>query len=187
MESFDMDVLLIIPLNSLLLLFLWLASRELRKALTEIRTITRLKQSGTLQQGTITNIDLKRYPPTVYGKVVFKYRENKTTYRGKHIMSAASAKTLMKGDREAVIRYLPGQPRSARIESAFADSFERKRALIMGCALFACFLLAIGAEATGFVLGWRVMEVQVFTVCVFVPGGLIIMLVAYVALRFFFH
>jgi hypothetical protein len=81
-----MDVLLTLPFVFFVLLFLWLGFREVRKALTEIRTIARLKQSGVLQQGTIMKIEMKRYPPTTYGKVVFQYKENKTTYLGKHLM-----------------------------------------------------------------------------------------------------
>jgi len=180
-----MDLLLTLPFVFFVLLFLWLGSRELRKALTEIRTIARLKQSGVFQRGTIMKIEVKRYPPTVYGKVVFQYKENKTTYRGKHLMSAASAKTLMKENREVVLRCLPGQPQSARIESAITDSFETKRALIMGCALGACFVLAMGAIGTGFVLGWSVMAVEIFAILVFFFGGLLSMGGAFLALRSF--
>jgi hypothetical protein len=179
-----MDFLLTIPFVFFVLLFLWFGSRELRKALTEIRTIARLKQSGVLQQGTIMKIEMKRYPPTVYGKVVFQYKENKTTYMGKHIMSSASAKALMKENREVVLRCLPGQPRSARIDSTITDSFETKRALIMGYALCACFVLVMGATVTGFVLGWSVVAVEVFAILVFFFGGLLSMGVAFLALRF---
>ncbi|HEU5382867.1 MAG TPA: DUF3592 domain-containing protein [Ktedonobacteraceae bacterium] len=180
-----MDVLLTLPFVFFALLFLWLGGREVSKALTEIRTIARLKRSGVLQQGTILKIEMKRYPPTTYGKVVFQYKESKTTYLGKHLMSAASAKTLMKENRAVVLRYLPGQPRSARIERAITDSFETKRALIMGCASCTCFVLAMGATGTGFVLGWSIMAVEVFAILVFVVDGLLSMGVAFLALRFF--
>lgn len=166
------------------LIFLWLGGKELKTALAEMRTIARLKQSGVLQQGTILKIELKRYPATMYGKVVFQYKEKKTTYRGKHIMSAASAKTLMKGDRAVNIRSLPGQPRSARIDGAIPDSFETKRSLIMGCAILACVVLMVGAAATGLVLGWKVEAVELFAALVFTLGGFLSMFAALLVLRF---
>lgn len=166
------------------LFFLWLGSREMSKALTEIRTLARLKQSGVPQPGTILKIEMKRYPPTMYGKVIFQYKENKTTYRGKHLMSVASAKTLMKEQREVVLRCLPRQPRSARIERALTDSFETKRALIMGCAFCTCVVLAMGVSSTGFALGWGVIAIEVFAILVFSFGGLLSMGVAFLALHF---
>jgi len=184
MRSFDMSFVPAIPLVFFVLVILWVGSREVKKALREIKTIARLKQSGILQPGTIMKIDPKRYPPVEYAQVVFQYKENKTTYRGKHLMSSATAQTLMKEDRAVRIRSLPGQPQSARIDDALGDSFETKRALIMGCALLACFVLVLGATGIGVLLGWNVGAVEVFTALVFFLVGLLSMGVAALALRF---
>lgn len=171
-------------LVSVTLLLFWGGSRELRKALTEVKTIARLRQSGVLQPGTILKIEVKRFPPTEYREVIFQYKENKTTYRGKHRMSSVSAKRLMKEDQEKSIRFLPGHPQSARVDGFLTDSFETKRALIMGCALLACFVLVMCAVGVGFVLGWRVETVEVFAFLVFSLSIFLSMPVAWLALRF---
>ena len=81
----------------------------------------------------------------------------------------------MKEHREVVLRCLPGQPQSARIESAITDSFETKHALIMGYAFCACFVLVMGVAVTGFVPGWSVVAVEVFVILMFFFSGLLSM------------
>lgn len=183
-RSWSMSVVAIIPLSFFVLVFLWVGGRSVRNALSEIRTVARLQQSGVLQPGTILKIELKRYPPTMYGTVLFQYKENRTTYRGKHFMSAPSAKSLMKGDQEVMIRFLPGLPRSARIDEVFTDPFEIKRTLIMGSALCGFFVVMMGAAIWGLVLGWTTEAVVGSVVLAFFLWSLLSLPVAWLALRF---
>ena len=112
----------------------------------ETRMTIKLERHGVTAPGKITNWNVPMGQRTKdLRKVAFTYNMNGITYRGNQILWKNQVQFMLKSEQKIEIRYLAGNPHSARLDALFRKTpmvlLYRLKALVL--LIFACPLLSI--------------------------------------------